>query len=73
MQLRQYARPIPRRELHRLEFTAPVGAQAQVELVRIVVTADYRGGALEIGPNVVRVGHGQRGGVQGDYGDAGQA
>lgn len=73
MQFCQYTRLIPRRKLNRPEFATPVGPHAEIELVRIVVAADYRSGALVIGGDVVGVGDGERGGVEGDYRDAGDA
>lgn len=73
MQFGQNTSPIPWRELHPLEFTTPVGPHTQIKLVRIVITADNRHGALEIGRDVVGVGDGESGGVQGDYRDAGNA
>lgn len=70
MQLRQNAGPIPRRELYRLELPPPIGPQAHAELVRVLVTAEDRRSALEIGGDVVGVRDGEGGRVEGDDGDA---
>lgn len=66
VQLRQYARPIPRRELHRLKLPSAVSPHTQIELTGALVAADDRRGGVEIRRHVVRVRDGERGRVQGD-------
>jgi len=56
MQLRQNTRPVPRRELHRFEFSASIGPHAEIELIRILIAAENRRGTLEIRRYIVRVG-----------------
>lgn len=63
MQLRQYTRSIPRRELDGLEFAAAVGPHTQIKLNGVVVAADYGRGGLEIAGHVVGIGDGKRRGV----------
>ena len=73
MQLRQNTRPVPRRELHGLEFSASIGPHAEVELVRIHVAAENRRGTFEVRRDVVRVRDGKRGRIESENGDAGNA
>jgi hypothetical protein len=73
MQFGQNTGPIPGRELDPFKFTTPVGPHAQVKLVRVVIAGDDRRGGLEIGSDVVGIGDGECGRVQGDYRDVGNA
>ena len=69
MQLRQYTRPVPRRELDTLEFPTSICSNTQIELIGAVVASDYRRSGLVIFSDIVGIGDRKRRRVQGNNGN----